>query len=184
MSQMDENTSKSAVISFRIDSKTKDALETECTLQNVSVNSTLNAIIQKHLTWDKFAKEIGLIFISKSIFRNILTKLTDEEIKVLATTICRGTLKDATIFMKGELNCKNFIEIVDMWITNSHIPFRKMVLENQNTKYIIQHELGMKYSTYLFTSIITLLSELGYAATNNQLEDNTLSFEIYKLTSK
>jgi len=181
---MDENHTKSSVISFRIDSKTKDALETECELENTPVNQTLNKLVQKHLSWDKFAKEIGLIFISKSIFRNILTKLSDAEIKVLATTICRGTLRDATLFMKGDLNCKNFIEIVDMWITNSHIPFRKMVLENENTKYIIQHELGIKYSTYLFTSIVTLLSELGYITKNNQLEENTLTFEICKLISK
>jgi hypothetical protein len=178
---MDDDYSKSSVISFRIDSKTKDLLEAECALENVPVNQTLNKIVQKHLTWDKFAKEIGLIFISKSIFRNMLAKLSDKEIKVLATTICRGTLKDATIFMKGDLNCENFLEIVDMWFTNSHIPFRKIVLENQNKKYIIQHELGLKYSTYLFTAIITLLSELGYSVTNKQLEDNTLIFEICKL---
>ena len=181
---MDENSAKSAVISFRIDTKAKDALETACTLENVPVNQTLNKLVQKHLTWDKFAKEIGLVFISKSIFRNILTKLTDSEIKVLATTICRGTFRDATIFMKGDLTCKNLLEIVDMWITNSHIPFRKMALENQNTRYIIQHELGVKYSTYLFTAITTLLSELGYSSQNKQLEDNTLTFEICKLPLK
>jgi len=181
---MPENPLKSSVISFRIDSKIKTALETECDLENVSVNQTLNKLVQKHLTWDKFSKEIGLIFISKSIFRNILIKLTDAEIKVLATTICRGTLRDATIFMKGDLNCKNFIEIVDMWLTNSHIPFRKMVLENENTKYIIQHELGTKYSTYLFTAIATLLSELGYSTKNNQSDDKTLTFEICKLISR
>ena len=86
--------------------------------------------------------------------------------------------------MKGDLNCKNFIEIVDMWLTNSHIPFRKLALENENTKYIIQHELGTKYSTYLFTAIATLLSELGYSTKNNQLDDNTLTFEICKLILK
>jgi len=181
---MSENPLKSSVISFRIDSKTKTALETECELENVPINQTLNKLVQKHLTWDKFSKEIGLIFISKSIFRNILTKLTDAEIKVLATTICRGTLRDATLFMKGDLNCKNFIEIVDMWLTNSHISFRKLALENENTKYIIQHELGTKYSTYLFTSVATLLSELGYSTINNKLDDNTLTFEICKLIPK
>jgi len=172
------------VISFRIDSKIKSQLETECELENVPVNQTLNKLVQKHLTWDKFAQEIGLVFISKSIFRNILNKLTDSEIKVLAATICRGTLRDATIFMKGDLNCTNLLEIVDMWITNSHIPFRKIAMENQNTRYIIQHELGVKYSTYLFTAITTLLSELGYGAENKQLEDNTLTFEICKLNLK
>ena len=74
---MSENPLKSSVISFRIDSKIKTALETECELENVPINQTLNKLVQKHLTWDKFSKEIGLIFISKSIFRNVLTKLTD-----------------------------------------------------------------------------------------------------------
>lgn len=171
---------ESAVISFRINKETKKLLETESELKNVTVNQILNNIISKHLKWDRFAKEIGLIFISKSIFRNILTKLSEEEIRLLATTICRDTIKDATIFMHGDFNYENLIDVIDIWITNSHIPFRRLQTDENNVKYIIQHGLGLKYSTYLFTATAILLQELGYTTQNKKLEDQSLTFEICK----
>ena len=172
---------ESTVISFRIDKKIKESLEIECELENQNINHILNQIIQKHLKWDKFAKEIGLVFISKSIFRNILKKLTDSEIRLLATTICRVTFRDATVYMKGDFNYKNFIEIIDIWITNSHIPFRKIETEGI-IKYVIQHNLGKKYSIYLLTTFGILFSELGYVISNKQLAEDVLTFEIPKLS--
>ena len=87
----------STVISFRINEKTKQALEDECELKNVSVNSALNKMVDNHLKWEKFAQEIGLIFVTKAIFRELLTKMEDSEIKILATTICRSALKNAAV---------------------------------------------------------------------------------------
>ena len=113
----------SIVVSFRINKNLKKALDKECSIKQVSLSHILNKIIGKHVQWDRFAKDIGLIFVSKSVFRDIISKMSENDIKVLASTICRGTLKDATIFMKGTLNFENFLEILDAWITNSNISF-------------------------------------------------------------
>jgi len=170
----------SVVITFRINKDLKIALDKECAIKKVSLNHILNKTIEKHVKWDRFAEEIGLIFVSKSIFRNILSKMDEKDIKLLATTICRGTLKDATIYMKGTLNYQNFLEMLDAWISNSHIPFRHLN-ENGIDKYIIQHELGIKYSIYLSTAVNTLLSEIEYVLKNIDLADQTLNFEVIKL---
>lgn len=169
----------STVISFRINEKTKQALEDECELKNVSVNSALNKMVDNHLKWEKFAQEIGLIFVTKAIFRELLTKMEDSEIKILATTICRSALKNAAVYMRGEFNYENLIEVIDMWLSHSHIPFRRIAV-NSHEKYILQHDLGEKYSVYIHTSVTTLLSELGYLTQKSHLEEQTLSFEISK----
>jgi hypothetical protein len=170
---------ESTVISFRIGKKQKQALEDECQLKNVSVNQALNNMVENHLKWEKFAEELGLIFLTKAIFREILAKMSDRELKILATTICRSAFRTATIYMKGEFNYENLIEIIDMWLAHSHVSFRR-ISTNSHEKYILQHDLGEKYSLYLYTAVTTLLSELDYLTQNSHLEDQTLSFEITK----
>lgn len=172
-----------SVISFRINQKAKEALEEECELRNVSVNSVLNKMVDNHLKWETFAEEMGLIFVTKAIFREILSKMSDRELKILATTICRGAFKNATLYMKGEFNYQNLIEIIDMWLLHSHVPFRR-ISNTTHEKYILQHDLGEKYSLYLYTSVTTLLAELHYLTQNSHLEDQTLSFEIFKSSEK
>jgi exopolyphosphatase/pppGpp-phosphohydrolase len=111
-----------SVISFRINEKTKQSLEDECELRNVSVNSALNRMVDNHLKWENFAEEIGLIFVTKAIFRELLAKMEESEIKILATTICRSALKNAAVYMKGEFNYGNLLEVIDMWLSHSKFP--------------------------------------------------------------
>ena len=168
---------ETTVISFRINKKLKKALEEECELKKNSVNHALTEMVENHLKWDKFAQEMGLIFVTKAIFREILSKMEDREIKFLATTICRSALKNATIYMKGQLNYKNFLEIIDLWLTHSHIAFRRIPNETHE-KYILSHDLGEKYSYYIYTAITTILAEINCITQNSNLEDQTCSFEI------
>ncbi|NIM25938.1 MAG: hypothetical protein GTN97_02235 [Nitrosopumilaceae archaeon] len=170
---------ESTVISFRINKKLKKALEDECELKKISVNNALTNMVDNHLKWDKFAQEMGLIFVTKAIFRDILSKISEREIKILATTICRGALRNATVYMKGEFNLENFLEIIDTWLTHSHVPFRRIANED-HVKYILSHDLGSKYSYYIYTAINTLLPEVDCTCKNSHLEDQTLTFEIVK----
>ena len=169
---------KNSVISFRIFTELKESLEKESELKHITTNHLLNNIVRKYVQWDRFASEIGLVFLSKPIFRNLLSHIDEKELKILASSICRGTLKDATMFQKGHITFQTLLETVDMWLTNSHIPFRRFSHENKNEKYVIQHDLGKKYSIYLHTAVSTLFSELGCVSKQECLTEQTLDFEI------
>ncbi|MEX2192596.1 MAG: hypothetical protein WD717_04380 [Nitrosarchaeum sp.] len=169
---------KTSVISFRIDAELKTMLEKESQMNHTTTNNLLNNIVRKHVKWDRFAQETGLVFISKPIFRNILVHINENELKILASSVCRSTLRDATMFLKGSINFQNLLETVDLWLENSHIPFRRFTVNTKHEKYIIQHDLGKKYSSYLYTAISTLFSEIGCTVKKEDLEEQTLDFEI------
>lgn len=171
---------ESVVVSFRINKKLKDALDKECELKKMGTSKILEKIIEKHIEWDRFAEEIGMIFVSKSIFRNLLSNMNEKEIKILASTICRATLKDAIIYMKGKFDISSSLDALSSWISYSGIPFRRRT-ENGKDSFMIQHELGSKYSTYLSTAVSTLLSEIGYGLKNLDSAEQSLSFDIVKI---
>jgi len=95
----------------------------------------------------------------------------------LASTTCRAAMRDAVIYIKKELTITTLLETFDLWLLASHIHFRH-VNADDSEKYIIQHDLGAKYSLYLHTAFSAVLSEIGYITMNTKIGDQNLVFEI------
>jgi len=170
---------KSIIMSCRIEEDMKKLLDEESELQQISANSLINKVLKRHFEWERFTQEIGMIYVSKSVFRIILSKLDEKDIKLLAASSCRTSLRDATLYIKKEFNVKTILETFDMWLAASHISFRHTTFDNKE-KYVIQHELGKKYSTYLHSALGALLSEVNTTIRNPSLNEHSLSFEIEK----
>ena len=170
---------KSAIISVRVDADTKNKLEIESEMKNMSLNTLIGQIITKHTSWDRFAEDIGFVFLTKPFLRAILSHVPEKEMITIAVTVCRGAMKDATIYMNSELTVDNFIKSPDSWLAASHIPFRH-IKDDDTDKYVIQHELGNVFSNYLVTVINAILNEFKFRIHKQELTDQSVSFEIDK----
>jgi hypothetical protein len=168
---------KSAVISVRVDADTKNKLEIESEMKSMTLNTLIGQIITKHVIWDRFAEDIGFVFLTKPFLRAILSHVPEKEMTNIAVTVCRGAMKDATIYMHGELTLDTFIKSLDSWLAASHIPFRH-IKNNDTDKYVIQHELGNVFSQYLVTVINAILNEFKFRIHKQELTDQSVSFEI------
>ena len=168
---------KSAIISVRVDADTKNKLEIESEMKSMTLNTLIGQIITKHVSWDRFAEDIGFVFLTKPFLRAILSHVPEKEMTTIAVTVCRGAMKDATIYMHGELTLDTFIKSLDSWLAASHIPFRH-IKDNDTDKYVIQHELGKVFSQYLVTVINAILNEFKFRIHKQELTDQSVSFEI------
>ena len=171
---------KSAIISVRVDEDTKNKLEIESEMKSMTLNTLIGQIITKHVSWDRFAEDIGFVFLTKPFLRAILSHVPEKEMTTIAVTVCRGAMKDATIFMYGEITLDTFIKSLDAWLAASHIPFRH-IRDNDTDKYVVQHELGNVFSSYLVTVINAILNELKCRASKQDLTDQSVSFVIDKV---
>ena len=171
---------KSAIISVRVDVDTKNKLEIESEMKSMTLNTLIGQIITKHTSWDRFAEDIGFVFVTKPFLRAILSHVPEKEMTNIAVTVCRGAMKDATIYMYGELTIDTFIKSLDSWLAASHIPFRH-IKDNDENKYVIQHELGGVFSSYLVTVINSILNEFKCRAAKQEITDQSVSFVIDKV---
>lgn len=171
---------KSEIISVRVDANVKHKLEAESEMKSMTLNTLIGQIITKHVSWDRFAEDIGFVFLTKPFLRAILSHVPDKEMINIAVTVCRGAMKDATIYMYGEMTVKTFIKSLDSWLAASHIPFRHIEEDNEE-KYVIQHELGEVFSKYLITVINAILNEFKFCASSQDLTDQSVSFVISKI---
>ena len=149
-------------------------------MKSMTLNTLIGQIITKHTSWDKFAEDIGFVFVTKPFLRAILSHVTEKEMANIAVTVCRGAMKDATIYMYGELTMDTFIKSLDSWLAASHIPFRH-IHDDDADKYVIQHELGNVFSNYLITVINSILNEFKCRAAKQGITDQSVSFEIDKV---
>jgi hypothetical protein len=118
--------------------------------------------------------------LTKPFLRAILSHVPEKDMTNIAVTFCRGAMKDATIFMYGEITLDTFIKSLDAWLAASHIPFRH-IIDDDTDKYVIQHDLGDVFSKYLVTVINAILNEFTFCIAKQDLTDQSVSFEIDKV---
>ena len=171
---------RSSVISVRVADDVKEKLEVESELNAISLNTLIGQILTKHVEWDRFAEDIGIVVLTRPFFRAILEEVDDKTLTIIAVSTCRSAIRDAMLFITGKADLQSFLKVLDLWLAASNISFRHITEDHQD-KYIVQHELGHKWTIY-FTSVTnTLLSELGHRMDNQNLTEQTITFEIVKV---
>lgn len=132
---------RSSIISVRVHDEIKKKLILESEMESLTLNTLIGKILTKHIEWDQFADEVGMVMVTRPFLRAILELLSDDDIKKLAVTQCRSAFQDAVIFTTGDLTIINLLKTLELWLNSSHIPFRR-IMKGDSDKFIIQHELG------------------------------------------
>lgn len=168
---------KTSIISVRVDESIKERLGIESELENLTLNTLIGRILKRHVEWEKFAEDIGFVSSTKPFLRSLLDSVTDAKIEEIARTTCKSAFRDAVIYRGGKLSVFEFLKTLDLWLSSSHIPFRHIV-KDVSERYIIQHELGKRWSLYIITLISSILEELEHKIVNVIKTEQSVSFKI------
>ena len=148
-------------------------------MNSTTLNTLVSQILSKHVEWDRFAEDIGFVFLTKQFLRTLLDYVDEKALTMIAVSTCRGAMRDAMLFIKGKIDITTFIQALDLWFGASHMPFRHIV-NGGSDRYIVQHELGRKWSIYIATVVNSLLTEMEYMVKNQKTDEQSVSFEIVK----
>ncbi|MEM3008165.1 MAG: hypothetical protein QXW37_06605 [Candidatus Nitrosotenuis sp.] len=141
-------------ITYRLPARVVEELETEAMQKNISHNVLVRQILEKYLSWDRFADKIGIIPVPKKILETLGVELEGSEINQIVDAI-KPIIKESVLFMKGKYDLKRAIETLEDYMLASGMNSDHRV-EGAIHHFIIQHDLGMKWS--LFTE--QLLKEI------------------------
>lgn len=137
-------------ISYRLPAHLVDELETEAMQKEISQNVLVKQILEKYVSWDRFAEKIGMIPVPKDILKVLGEEMEGDEInKVIETMI--PLIKDWVMFMKGTYDLKRAIESMEDYMRVSGMTSDHRI-EGDIHHFIIQHNLGMRWS--LFTEML------------------------------
>jgi len=141
-------------ITFRFPTKLVKGLELEASQKNVSLNVLVKQTLEKYMEWDRFGDKIGMIPVPKKILESLGADMTGEDVNKIINAVI-PTIQDSVMFMKGDFDLPRCIETLENYMQASGMKSDHRV-EGANHNFIIQHELGMKWS--LFTE--QLLKEI------------------------
>jgi hypothetical protein len=173
--------SKSESVTFRIDSKALKNLRLEAAQKDISTNTLVNQIIKDHLNWHSNAAKAGFVAVRRPFVTRVINNLSEQDILSLAQYVAKAANKDAILLMKREYTLKSALDFLEYWIKISGYPYRHEETSNGQTRhsYVIQHDMGKKWSIYLASLYQCLFDELG---ANKKIEfdktENTLAFTI------
>jgi hypothetical protein len=115
---------KSIVVSVRLPASVKTTLEAQSEVEGITVNALISKMIIKHAQWDKFAADIGFASVTKPFLRSVLEQIDEKSLNNIAVSTCRSAMRDAMIYLAGELSIEAFVKAADLWLSAAYVPFR------------------------------------------------------------
>lgn len=167
---------ESKTASFRIDSTLLDELQQEADLKQISLNTLANQIFREYVEWYASVPKSGYVTVRKSLLVEILNDLTEEKILQYAKSSAKDS-KDINLLLTGEYTLSSALKVIEHKIRISGYKYRRE-LKGDTQTYVIQHDLGRKWSLYLGALFKAEFEELGHGGTKFDILENTLLFRI------
>jgi hypothetical protein len=173
---------KSESITFRLDNDTIKRLRHEASQQDISTNALVNHILKEHIKWHSNASKAGFISVRRSLIMNLMSFLSEQEIVSVAESVAKSTNKDSILLFEKEYTIKSALQFLENWMKISGYVYRHEETKEEKNRhmYVIQHDMGMKWSIYLSNLYQLLFDELN--ENNKKIEfektENTLAFTV------
>ena len=164
-------------ISVRVSTDIANSLDDESTSIGTSVNTLITQVLKKHTQWGRFERELDVLHISKQSAKELFSSMSTEDLKTLADSSCKNMFMDMVLFIKGQFNKENMLEVIFIFLSVNNTSFRH-IKSSTAEKFIIKHQLGKNYSLYLSTTIGLLFSEIGVDMLQTDINHSNLIFEI------
>jgi hypothetical protein len=169
-------------ITFRLDNETIRNLRYEANQQDISTNTLVNHILKEHIKWHSNAAKAGFISVRRSLIMNLMDLLSEHDIVSVAENVAKTTNKDSILLLEKEYTLKSALEFLENWMKISGYVYRhEETFDDQKRHlYVIQHDMGMKWSIYLANLYQFLFDEIS--ENNKRIEfdktENTLAFTV------
>jgi hypothetical protein len=106
-------------------------------------------------------------------------RLNEGEVDALSEHIAKNEIKDMTRLVKNEYSIPAFLAMFESWLRVSAFPYRRNTADNGGVQtFVIQHDMGPRWSTYFKKLIEFVFEDLGKKKPTFDTSDNAISFII------
>jgi predicted HicB family RNase H-like nuclease len=173
---------KTESITFRLESEILDCLRREAKIKDVSVNTLVSQIVKQHANWHSIAPQAGFIPVRKPLIIKLLESQNDEQIKSLAQHVALYSNKDFILMLRRKYNIHSALDMIETWLRVSGYPYTRNLEDldysSKLYSFIVQHQMGRKWSLYLAEVYRNLFEEFGVRNGQFDMTDSALAYEI------
>ena len=155
-------------ITYRLPKNLVNELDGEANQKKISQNVLVKQILERYIQWGRYSDKIGMIPVPKEILETLGSELGGKEIDEIINVVF-PMIKNTVMFIKGGYDLERCLETLEDYMNASGMNSDHRA-EGDLHSFIIQHELGMKWS--VFTE--QLLTQIF----RNFASDKDLKFQI------
>jgi predicted DNA binding CopG/RHH family protein len=173
---------KTESITFRLESEILDCVRQEAKIKDVSINTLVSQVVKQHTNWHSIAAQVGFISVRKPLLIKLLEGQNDEQVKSLAKHVALSSNKDFIRMLRRKYNIHSALDMIETWIRVSGYQYthnlEDLDYSNKIYSFIVQHQMGRKWSLYLAELYKNLFEEFGLRNAQFDMTDSALAFEI------
>jgi hypothetical protein len=166
-------------VTIRFDKKLLNQLRIEARKKQISLNALLNQLASAHVEWHTNATEAGFMPKRKALIKSIFELLTKEQIDSLAQRAEHHLAGETMMIMTKKLTEQSVLELIERWIRMSGFQYYHTI-DRDNHIFVIQHNMGEKWSYYLSRLFEEVSSRINYVKPEVQMTNNVLLVRLRK----
>jgi hypothetical protein len=170
-------------ISFRLPRNILYKLRQEAKQKEISADTLMTQIAKQHTDWYVNASQIGFISVRKSLIIKLLDEIKDDKkIKEIAREVAKGS-SDSLLLLKeqSDIPMESALDFIEIWIKEAGYPYIHDIsgIDQNIHHFVIQQDMGLKWSIYLSEIFRNLFEELlGATEVHFDITDSTVGFAL------
>lgn len=166
----------SVTLSCRIDGIIYDLLQKDSKAKGISLNSLINSMAKKYISWEKYAAEIGYIPLARDTVRLVFDSLDDKTIQTIATKVGRTIPREMTLLMFNKVDFDSVISFME--ISSSRYGMVQHNINGDTHELIVHHGVSKKFSTFLAEVGKVIADDLSFKFQVRSADSKILSARI------
>ncbi len=118
-----------------------------------------------------------MISVSRNFIIKVIDHLDEFGLVQLAEYVVKNDVKDIVMLIRKEYNASSFLDALKSWLEVSGFPYRHEIKDGEHN-YVIQHDMGKKWSLYLAKVFQYVFEELVSKKIECDTTHNTVCFKI------
>ena len=165
-------------ITLRLEKKILAKLRKESEQNQTSLNTLANQIFRQHIDWHSRASKAGYVPLQKPVIIKLLDRLSEEDVIRAAEEVSKDMFKDVMLLLRDENDLVSTLNLIETWVRVSGFPYKLEVDDDKEVySYVIQHDMGKKFSLLLATRARVILERLEKQG-NFVVTDNTIVLKV------
>jgi len=167
---------KTVNLSTRIDKIVYDQLVEDAAKKGISINSLMNSIAKHHITWKRYADEIGFVPITKRMLGKIFKNLDYESIEKIGKDLGGTVPKELLFLTYDKMSFDNLMQILEINALRFGVVNHS---ERDGTHSLnIHHGISEEFSHFLSSAHQALADDLSLKINITNSDKNMVCFEI------
>lgn len=164
--------------SCRMDKDTYNELVNDAESKGISINSLINSIIKRHLLWDRFAEEMGLVPLTKRTLKKIFRTMDEKDIQKIAHDV-GGTVPQELIYLSyDKFDFANLMKVIE--ISDARFGKVKYNIDNSTHSINILHGVSTNFSKFLAETHQALADNLSLRFNVEHIDNNMICMKFEK----